>query len=472
MNAIDDAGRPTASRKQRAALASIAASALLALAKLAAGLWSGSLSLLSEAGHAGVDTGATILTYFAVREADKPADAEHHYGHGKYESLAALVETGLLFGLALFVVSEAVRRLQEPSQEADVNAGWPAFAVLGVSILVDLVRSLQLSRVAKEEGSDALAADALHFASDLISSVLVVIGLGAMRLGFERGDAIAAIGVALFIAIAGFRLGRRTIETLLDAAPSEFIPRMRAVITEAPGVIALEKLRLRQVGRKIVGEATISVSRNLSVDQAERINQGVAAAISAFAPDAEITLIAAPRPLDDETVIERTRLVAARRRLPVHHIVAQEIEGRLSISLDLEVDGGMSLRSAHGMASELEEAIRDEFGADVEIETHIEPAEPQVMVGRDVDSATRETIEAALERCAAEGGVLRHVHDVRVRGVNGGLVVNYHCEVDGALSVEAAHDAVDAVELALRQDFARILTIAGHCEPLGANETA
>lgn len=471
MNEIEDVARTSASRKQGAALASIAASALLAFAKLGVGLWSGSLALLSEAGHAGVDTGATILTYFAVREADKPADAKHHYGHGKYESLAALVETGLLFGLALFVVSEAVRRLQEPPHEIDVNAGWPAFAVLGVSILIDLARSLQLSRVAKEEGSDALAADALHFASDLISSVLVVIGLGAMRLGFQHGDAAAALGVALFIAVAGYRLGRRTIETLLDAAPSALIPPMRAVITEAPGVIALERLKLRQVGRQIVGEATIAVSRSLSVDQAERINRGVDAAIKAYAPEAEITLIAAPRALDDETVIERTRLVAARRHLPVHHIVAQEIEGRLSISLDLEVDGGMSLRSAHKMASELEEAIRDEFGAEVEIETHIEPAAPLVMVGRDVDSATRETIERALERCATERGVLRHVHDVRVRGVNGGLVVNYHCEVDGVLSVEAAHEAVDVVERDLRQDFPQIIRIAGHCEPLGANET-
>jgi len=450
-------------------LASIAASALLALGKLAAGLWSGSLALLSEAGHAGVDTGATILTYFAVREADKPADAGHHYGHGKYESLAALVETGVLFGLALFVVTEALRRLREPPQDVDVNAGWPAFAVLGVSILVDLVRSMQLSRVAREEGSDALAADALHFASDLISSVLVVIGLGATRLGSQHGDAAAALGVALFIAVAGFRLGRRTIETLLDAAPSEFIPHLRAVITEAPGVVALEKLRLRQVGRKVVGEATIAVSHNLSVDQAERISRRVDAAIKAFAPGSEITLIAAPRALDDETVIERTRMVAARRHMPVHHIVAQEIKGRLSISLDLEVDGGMSLRSAHKMASELEEAIRDEFGAEVEIETHIEPAAPHVMVGHDVDPATREAIEEALERCAAEHGVLRHVHDVRVRGVSGGLVVNYHCEVDGALSVEAAHEAVDAVERALRQDFPRIIRIAGHCEPLGAN---
>ena len=124
------------------------------------------------------------------------------------------------------------------------------------------------------------------------------------------------------------------------------------------------------------------------------------------------------------------------------------------------------------MASELEGAIGDEFGPDVEIETHIEPAAPVVMVGHDVDAATRETIETALHRSAAEGGKLRHVHEVRVRGVREGLLVNYHCEADGALSVEAAHEAVDAVERALREDFPQIIRIVGHCEPIGANETA
>jgi cation diffusion facilitator family transporter len=133
-----------ASRKIAAARASIVASALLAIAKLAAGLWSGSLALLSEAGHAFVDTGATALTYFAVREAEKPADDEHHYGHGKYEALAALVETGLLFGLALVVIGEAIRRLGEP--HPDILAGWPAYGVLIVSILVDAVRSSAATR--------------------------------------------------------------------------------------------------------------------------------------------------------------------------------------------------------------------------------------------------------------------------------------------------------------------------------------
>jgi cation diffusion facilitator family transporter len=453
-------GRP--SRKLGAAKASIAASALLACAKLAAGLWSGSLSLLSEAGHGAVDTGATILTYFAVREANKPADAEHHYGHGKFEALAALTETGLLFGLALFVVEEAARRLGEP---APVDADWPVFAVLGVSILVDFVRSRQLSKVADAEGSDALAADALHFASDLISSILVAVGLAATRLGFVHGDALAAFGVALFIAVAGFRLGRRTIETLLDAAPRELVPQFQKVIGEVPGVIALDTLRLRTVGQRVIGEASIAVSRSLRVEQAARIKDAVAAAIEAHSPQAQITVTTDSRALDDETVIERILLVAARRHFPVHHIIAQQIEERLSISLDLELDAAMPLRRAHEFATEFENAIRDEFGADIEIDTHIEPLAPHILIGRDADPVMQNAIEEALARYAAALGVVHDVHDVRVRGTADGLVVNYHCRLDDRLTVEAAHEAVDAIERRLREEFPTILRVAGHSEP-------
>lgn len=463
MSTIDNLEQVSASRKLGVAKASIAASAFLAAAKLAAGLWSGSLSLLSEAGHAAVDTGATILTYFAVREADKPADAEHHYGHGKIESLAALVETGVLFGLALFVVGEAARRLTEAEHEVD--ASWPAFAVLGVSVLVDLWRSRQLLRVAKEEGSDALAADALHFASDLVSSVLVVIGLGATRLGFAQGDALAAFGVALFIAIAGYRLGRRTIETLLDTAPSELVPHLQQAIGDVPGVIALETLRLRQVGQTVIGEAAFAVSRALGMEEAAHLKQEVAAAIEKIAPGAQVALIAVPRAVDSETVIERVMLVAARRRLLVHHIVAQQVEERLSISLDLELDAEMPMGEAHELATELENAIRDEFGAGTEIETHIEPLAPPELMGRDADPAMRAALEEALARQVAAQDVLHDVHDVRVRGTRGGLVVNYHCQIDDTLTVEAAHEAIDAVERRLREEFPTILRIVGHCEP-------
>jgi cation diffusion facilitator family transporter len=464
MQTYDNSNQHALARKLGAARASIAASALLTVAKLAAGLWSGSLALISEAGHAAVDTVATALTYFAVREAGKPADEEHHYGHGKYEALAALVETGFLFGLALFVVGEAVRRLDAP-EDTEIDAGWPVFAVLGVSILIDFVRSRQLAIIAKEEGSDALAADALHFASDLISSTLVFIGLLATRAGFVQGDALAAFGVALFIAVAGFRLGRRTIETLLDAAPRNLVPYIKRIISDVPGVIAVESLRLRTAGREVIGEAAIGVSRTLPLQHAARIKEAAAAAVLAQAPHAQITFTVNPRVLDDETVVERIRVVAAHKHLPVHRIIAQQLGERLSISLDVEVVGSMPHGRAHAIATDFELAIRNEFGPTVEIETHIEPLEPHLLDGREANTATLSSIEDAMTLHCANLTQLTDVHDVRVRETAEGLIVNYHCHVDPALSVDAVHAVVDELDRRVREQFPTILRIVGHAEP-------
>jgi len=449
--------------KLAAAKASIAASAVLAVAKLAAGLWSGSLALLSESGHAFVDTGATALTFFAVREAEKPADEEHHFGHGKYEALAALIETGFLFGLALFVIGEAWRRLNEKNVEIDVD--WPIYGVLIVSIAVDYVRSRQLKRIAQSEGSDALAADALHFASDLVSSALVLLGLVAAHYGFERGDALAAFGVAAFIAVAGFRLGRRTIDTLLDAAPRELAPHLRRAIADVPGVIAIDSLRLRTIGPDIVGEATIGVARGLRVEQAARIKSAVADAIAEVTPRARVTLSIEPQALDDETVTERILLVGSRRHIHAHHVIAQQIDGRLSIGVDIELDGAMPLGRAHAVAADFESALRDEFGADAEVETHIEPLEMHLLAAQPADPAVAGAIEAALARVAAHTRPSAQVQHVRVRETAGGLVVNFRCRIDSAVSVQNAHDALDEIERRTREEFPAILRIVGRAEP-------
>lgn len=463
MLSLDVTENVGSSRKLAAARASIAASALLAVAKLAIGLWSGSLALLSEAGHASVDTGATVLTFFAVREAEKPADAGHHYGHGKYEALAALAETGLLFGLALLVVGEAVRRLGE--SDAAIETGWPVFGVLLLSIAIDFVRSRQLHVIAAETHSDALAADAMHFASDLVSSALALAGIVATHFGFVKGDAIASFGVAAFIVIAGYRLGRRTVSTLLDAAPRDLTPRIEGAIRDVPGVISLESLRLRSVGPEVIGEAAVSVARGLRMEQAAAIKKAVMAAVAAVEPRAALSLSVEPRALDDETVIERTLLVAARRHLTAHHVIAQQIGERLSIGVDIELDGAMPLGRAHAIATDFERAIRDEFGADVEIETHIDPLSPHVLAGVDADPARVRAISVALERCARNVGWIGDIHEVRVRETSGGLVVNYHCRVDPAVAVETAHAAVETVERRMRAEFPEILRIVGHAEP-------
>mgnify|MGYP006266882887 CR=1 FL=1 len=451
--------------KEKAALASIAASALLTVGKLVAGLLSGSLALLSEAGHGLLDTGATILTYFAVRVSGKPADDEHHYGHGKVEAVAALAETGLLIVLAFFVVVEAARRLFGHSAEP-VDASWPVFGVLIVSIVVDFVRWRSLKRIAEDTKSDALAADALHFSSDLVASACVLAGLIAVEFGFMQGDALAAIGVSGFIAIAGYKLGRRTIDTLLDAAPKGMTALVRESVEAVNGVVNVDSVRLRPAGAQVFGEVGIMVPRTMPLERVAQVKQDVADAITRVAPDANVTVTANPIALDDESVLELVLLIAARRRLAVHHVTVQEISGVKSISLDLELDGRMSLGRAHDIASSLEDAVKAELGPDVEVETHVEPLEVAELAGRDVTQEGGSAIAAVLAQAAASEGIISDVHNVRVRETASGLVINYHCRASQDLSVDEVHTAVDHLDRRLRQSIPNVARVVGHAEPL------
>lgn len=449
-------------RKQNAALASIGASLALTLAKLAAGAMTGSLALLSEGAHNAVDVAASATTYFAVREADKPADEDHPFGHAKIEAVAALAETGFLLVLAVGVAIEAVRRLGEPGA---VDANLVAFGAIAISLAVDWARWRMLARVARETGSDALAAEALHFSSDLVSSLLVLIGLIATRLGFPHADALAAIGVSLFIAVAGFRLGRRTIDALVDAAPKGLASQVRETVESASGVAGVDFLRLRRSGPQVVGDLGLFVSRTLPLERVSLIKADVERALSLRWPKMALTLTANPRALDDETILERVQVIAARRRLFVHHVAIQHVGARGCVSLDLEVDGRSTLGEAHEIASQLETAIKDELGAEIEVETHIEPMETRELHGREADAQLQARFVSALKRYAPQFG-LEDVHNIRLRAGDNGHFAIFHCRVPPQTTVETAHQRVDALERAVRLEFPQIRRIVGHAEPV------
>ena len=451
--------------KEKVALGSIAASAGLTAAKAIIGLLTGSLAILSEAGHSLLDLSATVLTYFAVRISGKPADAEHQYGHGKVESVTALAETALLFVLTAIVIFEAVRRLIGEHVHA-VDATIAAFAVIIGSIVIDFLRSRTLKRVAQATTSEALEADALHFRSDMWSSIAVLIGLCGVALGYAWADAAAAIIVAVFICVAGYRLGRRTIDTLTDTAPAGVSEQIAAIARQIPGVVAVERVRVRPAGAVLFVELGVSISRTLPLDRVTMIKQQLTRAIRDDLPAAELTITTEPKALDDETVREGIMVIARDLGLAIHHVAVQTIAGRLSVSVDLEVDGALPLAAAHDVASRLEEAIRHELGPEVEVETHIEPLPADLLAGRDAAPARIAEVRELLSSLAMELPALGEVHDVRVRETTAGEIVNFHCHVDPALSVSAVHNLVDTLERRLRRQFPTIQRVIGHAEPL------
>ncbi|MDR2862642.1 MAG: cation-efflux pump [Puniceicoccales bacterium] len=452
--------------KESAALWSVLASGLLAAGKFAVGLFSGSLALLSEAAHSLADTVSTIVTWLAVRWSGKPADEDHQYGHGKIESVAALIETGVLFALALGVLAQAGRRLFFSAPQTPQVTPLVLGVVL-ISIAIDINRIRVLRRVAQATGSQALAADALHFTSDLAGSVTVLLGLLAARLGFVYGDTVAALCVAGFIGVAGWQLGRRTLDTLLDAAPTGRTQRLRELALKAPGVVAVESVRVRSDGSKVFGEMVLAVSRALTLIEVSALKERVCSHIASEFPDTELIITAQPRVLDSETVRERVLLSGQRHHLPLHHVTVQEVSGTLSISFDMEVDGKATLAEAHTSAEEFKRILREEFGSATEVEPHMEPLDAAPLSGKDADPALVERIAEELQRGAEHSMLIREIHDVRVRTTAAGWVVNYHCRALGHLTIEAVHRDMDAIEHSVRCLCPEIVRIVGHADVHG-----
>src|SRR5258708_31612585 len=397
---------------------------------------------------------------------EKGGGGGEHYGEGRVENVSALAEPALLFVLSGVVAGGGGQRLCGGHAHA-VEATRTAFAIILAGFGLALLRARRLWRVAATTSSQALEADALHFSSGMWSSAAVLVGLVGIRFGYNWADSAAALVVALFVCLAGWRLGRRTIDALTDTAPVGVAERISAIARRVRNVVSVERVRAREVGATLFGEIEVGASRTLPLDRVERLKSEIETAVTTARPHAQITVSVIPRALDNETVMERVMVIARNRALAVHHVTVHAIAGKLSISLDLEIDGDLSLTAAHDIADDLEAAIRDELVPTIEVQTHIEPLQMTGLAGRDAASVQVAAIRDALTELACASGMLRNVHDVRVRETTNGEIVNFHCDVDPASTVAAVHDQLDGVERGLRRRFPAIKRVIGHAEPRG-----
>ena len=449
--------------KERTAAVSLVASFVLAVVKMVVGLAVGSLALLTDALHSGVDFLATCVTLLAVRFGDKPPDESHPYGHGKFENLAALAMAALLLLLAGGVTVEAVNRIRVGGDVPVLS--WIAVAVLVGEIGVNAWRANALRRVARDTGSAALEADSLHFGSDVLSSVAVLGGFALVAFGVDWGDAAAAMAVALLIAVLALRLLAQTVNALVDRAPEGVAAQVAARVNEIAGVLEVENVRLRSVGARHFVEVTLTVARSLGLERVAALKSDATDRVRAVLADAEVTIQSVPVSPSDETIHDRVLLVALRERVAVHHVTVQHIGERLALALDLELEGRLPLREAHDVADRLEAAIRREFGADTEIEVHIEPLAAEITEAVDISAELRRSYVDLLNAAAAGIDGIDDIHDVRVRRSDRGTVLVAHCRSNPSATVESVHDRVDDLERAVRERSPDIARIVIHAEP-------
>lgn len=293
--------------KGAAALSSVGFAVLLTGLKVLVGLWSGSLGILAEAAHSGLDFAAAILTYFAVRVGGRPPDPGHPYGHGKVENLSALVQTLLLLATCGWIVKEAVGRLT--SERTVVDASIWTFLVMAVSIAVDFSRSRRLYRVAAKYRSQALEADALHFQTDIWSSAVVVLGLAGVTiaawqpaLGFlQKADAVAALVVAVIVILVSGRLGKRTVEGLMDASPSGADTQIKTRVEAIPEVLDCHAVRVRHSGPHYFVDLHITLDGRLPLHAAHAVTERVEQVVSEILPSADVLVHPEPTDVPDET---------------------------------------------------------------------------------------------------------------------------------------------------------------------------
>jgi cation diffusion facilitator family transporter len=463
--------------KKAVARTSVAAAIFLTFTKLIVGVMTGSLGILAEAAHSALDLVAAVITFFAVRISDRPADDSHPYGHGKVENLSALAETFLLLITCVWIVYEAVRRLIYAEVEVDPNI-W-AFLVMGLSIVIDISRSRALGRVARKYGSQALEADALHFSTDIWSSAVVIVGLVLVKLGqhrgdpaaiYQRADAVAALLVAAIVAVVSLRLGRRAIDILLDRAPRGLADSIARSVSALEGVEAVSRIRVRIVGNKVFVDLKVVVPRHLSFEETHQQTRKIQEAVNRISPQADVVVHTVPSEADGG-ILERIQSVAAREHASIHNITTHRTERGLWIDLDLEVDPKLSFARAHELATNLESSLRNDLDQDpisvniADINVHIEPRSEESAVGVPV---VKEEAASYIERIRTMENSLEGscgCHNVTLHRVEGKVYLSLHLLILPGISINQVHGIAEEFESRLRREFPEMGRIVIHTEP-------
>jgi cation diffusion facilitator family transporter len=438
----------------------VAAIVLIAL-KLGAGLAAHSLGLVSEALHSGTDLVAALLTFFAVGVAVRPADVSHQYGHGKAEHLAALAEAAILVVASVFIAWRALTHLFG-GREVHVQATWYAFLVIGIVIVVDLSRTGVLWRASRRYRSAALASNALHFGSDLLGSVAVLVGLVLVHAGYTRADSAAALFVAVLVLLAAARLMKRNVDVLMDRAPADAEQAARAAIAGIHPPVTLERLRVRQAGPRQFMDVVIAVPPGAAVGQGHAAADRVESALNAALPGSDVVVHVEPR--EDEAAI-RERALAAALGVPsvreVHNVGVLNVGGRTEVSLHLKLPGELTLEQAHEVANQVESAIAAAVPEVDEVQTHIEPlAEAGEGRRMDDDSAERQVVLHIVRELT--GQEPRELHFVRT---DEGLLAYLTLGLDATSPLAEAHARASEIEERIRRARPDISDVIVHTEP-------
>jgi cation diffusion facilitator family transporter len=440
------------STARRTALVSLAAAIVLVVVKLAVGLASGSLGVLAEAAHSGIDSVAALLTLVAVGVAERPPDREHPYGHGKAQHLAALAESAFLAGAAVWIAVEAVMRLSSGSSAVHPRAY--VFVVVGLVLVIDATRATVSLRTGRSQRNAALMANAWHFGSDFAGTLAVLVGLALARAGVPGGDSVAAIFVAAIVLVAAVRLGWGNVDALMDRAPTGLAGLVERAVRGVAGVAEVRSVRVREAGGESFADVVIGVSRLESLQTTHETTDRVEQAVRDSLGRAQVQVHVEPAALEGERANER--VAAAAQRVPgiveAHNITVLEDDAGRAVTLHVRLPEDASLRRAAEAVERLKREILAEVGI-ARVFAHVEPLAPDAQPARDVSAAepdVRARAQAAVRSVAGTSG------EVVIYRQGQRLLVVTSLHADPTTSVRDAHALASRVEDAVRAVLADV----------------
>ncbi|MFW9957297.1 MAG: cation-efflux pump [Candidatus Odinarchaeota archaeon] len=453
---------------KRAAALSVLAALILTLLKTVIGVLTNSIGIISEALHSGLDLLAAAITFAAVRSASKEPDIEHQYGHGKIENFSALVETILLWITSAWIIYEALRRIW--GEEFIEPTIW-GIAVMLTSIFIDYERSRMLYRTAHKYNSQALEADALHFSTDMLSSVVVLLGLTLVSLGFPIGDPLGALGVSIVILFVSYNLAKRSFNFLVDRAPEGVKEKVIQTCSSIPGILSCSRVRVRTSGPDLFVDVIVNVDETVATGEAHSITETIESALAGLAPRVDVVVHVEPAKMDPDEYIKMSlyeQLQVLARREPkirsVHNVRIFTFKKQIEVAADIEMSVDLTLQQAHRISDQFENEIKK-----------IDPRINTVLLHLETTAIESEAVDITNESEAFVSQICRLVEkavpniscsNVTVREEETGVSLLIQCSTDGAISLTESHEISDAIEKTIMESISKVTHVFVHVEPL------
>lgn len=460
--------------KKKAALSSVYAAVFLTAMKIVVGIFTGSLGILSEALHSALDLCAAVITFFAVSFSDKPADSKHHYGHGKIESFSALIETVLLFLTCGWIIYEAVEKLFFDKGVALTGVQWGVLTMI-ISIIVDVSRVKVLKKAAKEHGSQALEADALHFSSDVWSSSVVIAGLVFVGIGdyfnfpvLKYADPIAALGVALLVIKISIKLGKETIDVLLDSAPKGMQEMVEKEISLITGVLQITDIRIRPSGAVLYIHINVGIAPNQSNRNVDRMVREIKEKILEKIPRTDIVvstfLVEAVGVRDvgiDDILGKIISLIPICTN--IHNIHFYEIEGKKKITAHIELKENLSLKDSHALSHQIGDLVMEAIPDIDNVNLYFECEEKEVRA----EDITEEQHEIVDNIRGIVSKIIDSVdcHDIKLYSDGKKVSTFLHCGVKGDFTVDELEKMSARIKNEVKNNILQLDNVHIHFEP-------